>query len=442
VRSKLRRLVDARSGGLAVLQTAFANIVVQGLNVASGILTARTLAPVGRGALAAIIMWPQFLAFAMSLGLPVATVYSIKRNPDATREIAGTSLLVSVAVGLLAALIGFTIIPYSLHTYPKATIRLAQVWVTVTPLELIAVTLIAQVQAAGAFSYYNLYRFLSPLSVLVVLVVEHMLGRLTIAGAAFAYLLAGVPATIWIGVWVWRHYRPIYQSVVATSRLLLSYGVRAWGGDLMCTISNQVDRILVVGLLNPKAMGLYVIAQSAAGVLAALPTAVLPIALPRSASLDRGGIVAFTGRAVRVTFYVMVIASLPLFLFGGWLLQLVYGARFEGAAIVLPFLVVEAIADGLTSVLAQAFLAAGFPGVVSMLQGCGLLTAIPLLYWMIPRFGLRGAGCALMISTLCRLLAVLFSFPYKLKLRPPGLIMGREELSALLGKFRKVSVAE
>jgi O-antigen/teichoic acid export membrane protein len=442
VRSKIRRLVDAKSGGLAVAQTAFANIAVQGLNVACGILTARTLAPAGRGTLAAVIMWPQFLAYAMSLGIPVATVYSIKRKPDATREIAGTSLLVSVAVGLLAALIGFAIIPYSLHTYPKPTIRLAQLWVIVTPLELIAVTLIAQVQAAGAFSYYNLYRFLSPLSVLTVLVVEHLLGRLTIAGAAFAYLLAGVPAMIWIGVWVWRHYRPLYQSIVGTSRLLLSYGVRAWGGDLMASISSQVDRILVVGLLNPEAMGLYIIAQSAAGVLAVLPTAVVPITLPRAANLDTEGIVAFTGSAARATFYVMFVASLPLLLFGGWLLNLVYGARFAEAAIVLPFLVVEAIADGLTSVLAQAFLAAGFPGVVSMLQGCGLLTSIPLLYWMIPRFGLRGAGCALMISTLCRFSMVLFSFPFKLKSRPPGFIMGREEISALLNKFRKVSVAE
>jgi O-antigen/teichoic acid export membrane protein len=424
------------------MQTAFANIAVQGLNVASGILTARTLAPAGRGALAAIIMWPQFLAFAMTLGIPVATVYSIKRNPDAAREIAGTSLVMSVAVGLLAALVGFTIIPYSLHTYPAPTIWLARFWVTVTPLELIAVTLIAQVQAADAFSYYNLYRFLSPLSVLVVLVIEHLLGRLTIAGAAFAYLLAGTPATIWIGVWVWRHYRPVYRSLVTTSRLLLSYGVRAWGADLMGTISNQVDRILVVGLLNPEAMGLYIIAQSAAGVLAALPTAVAPIALPRAASLDTDGIVALTGRAVRATFYVMVTASIPLLLVGGWLLKLVYGAKFAGASVVLPFLVVEAVMDGLTSVLAQAFLAAGFPGIVSMLQGCGLLTSIPLLLWMIPRFGLRGAGCALMISTLCRFLMVLFSFPYKLKLRPPGFIMGREEISALMNRFRRVYVAE
>jgi O-antigen/teichoic acid export membrane protein len=127
----------------------------------------------------------------------------------------------------------------------------------------------------------------------------------------------------------------------------------------------------------------------------------------------------------------MFLASLPLLFFGGFLLRLVYGSTFTAAAAVLPFLVVEAIASGLTSVLAQAFLATGFPGTVSMLQGCGLLTSIPLMYWLIPKFGLPGAGCALMLSTLGRLLLVLFNFPYKLKSRPPGLIMRRAEFIGL-----------
>jgi O-antigen/teichoic acid export membrane protein len=442
VRSRLRRMMAARSGGLAVVQTVFANVAVQGLNLASGILTARTLGPAGRGMLAGIIMWPQFLAYAMTLGIPVATVYSLKRRPEASREIVGTSLLASVLVGALAALVGFAVIPYSLHAYSRSTVHLAELWIVVTPLELLAVTLMAQVQAAGVFSFYNLFRFLSPLSVLLILVIEKSLGRLTFGTAAFAYLLAGVPAMIWIGSWSWKHYRPTLDGLWATARLLFGYGIRAWGGDLMGTISNQVDRILVVGLLNPDAMGLYIVAQSAAGVLAVLPTAVVPITLPRSSNLDTDGILALTGNAVRATFYVMILASLPLLLFGGALLHMVYGPRFLEAAIVLPFLVIEAIADGVTSVLAQAFLASGFPGMVSFLQGCGLLTSIPLLYWMIPRFGLRGAGCALMLSTLCRFLLVLVSFPYKLKSRPPGLIMGREELLSLLGRFRRVPVTE
>lgn len=416
---------------MAIIQTACANLAVQIVNLLCGIITARSLGADGRGLLAGIIMWPQFLAYGMTMGIPIASVYWLKRRRDISSELAGAGLLLSAVFGFLAALVGAVILPYSLHTYPAAAIHLARLWILVTPLELLAVTLIAQAQAADAFSKYNVYRFLSPFSVLIVLVIEKSLGRLTYSSAAFAYLLGGTPAMIWTARWAWKHFRPTLRSPVASSRLLLSYGVRAWGADLLGTVATQVDRVLVVGLLNPEMMGLYVIAQSAAGVLAFIPTAVAPITMPRSTNLSTGDTVALTGRAARATLCLMLLASLPLLVCGDFLLRLVYGHGFAGAAAILPFLVVEAIASGLTSVLSQAFLAAGFPGTVSMLQGCGVLTSIPLMFWLIPRFGLKGAGCALMLSTLCRLLFVLLNFPYKLKSRPPGLIMGGAEFMGL-----------
>jgi O-antigen/teichoic acid export membrane protein len=431
MRRGIRRFLSAKSGTMAIIQTACANLAVQVVNLLCGIITARSLGANGRGLLAGIIMWPQFLAYGMTMGIPIASVYWLKRRRDISRELAGAGLLLSAAFGLLAALVGAVIIPYSLHTYPAAAIHLARLWILVTPLELLAVTLIAQAQAADAFSKYNVYRFLSPFSVLIVLAIEKTLGRLTYSSAAFAYLLGGTPAMIWTARWAWRYFHPTLRSPVASSRLLLSYGVRAWGADLLGTVATQVDRVLVVGLLSPELMGLYVIAQSAAGVLAFIPTAVAPITMPRSTNLATGDTVALTGRAARATLCLMLLASLPLLFCGDFLLRLVYGHGFTVAAAVLPFLVVEAIAGGLTSVLSQAFLAAGFPGTVSMLQACGVLTSIPLMFWLIPRFGLRGAGCALMLSTLCRLLFVLLNFPYKLKSRPPGLIMGRTELMGL-----------
>jgi O-antigen/teichoic acid export membrane protein len=438
----VRRFISAKSGIMAVIQTAFANLAVMGVNLFCGILSARSLGPDGRGLLAGIIMWPQFLAYGMTIGIPIASVYWLKRRTDISSELAGAGLLLSVAFGLLAALVGVAVIPYSLHTYPVAAIHLAQLLALVTPLELLAVTLIAQAQAADSFSKYNIFRFLSPFSVLIILAIEKALGCLTYSTAAFAYLLGGTPAMIWLACWAWRYFRPTLHSTIASSRLLLSYGIRAWGVDLLGTVASQVDRVLVVGLLNPELMGLYVIAQSAAAVLAFIPTAVAPITMPRSANLDTDDILALTGRAARATLCLMLLASLPLFFFGSFLLSLVYGSAFKGAAVVLPFLIVEAIASGLTSVLAQAFLATGFPGTVSMLQGCGLLTSVPLMYWMIPRFGLPGAGCALMLSTLCRLLLVLFNFPYKLKSRPPELIIRRAEFIGLFASAWQRVTAE
>jgi O-antigen/teichoic acid export membrane protein len=435
----MRRIAGAKSSGFAIIQTVLANFGVLVLNIVSGIITARTLGPSGRGSLAAILMWPQFLAYGLSLGVPVASVYWLRRRPDDARQIVGTGLLLSAVLGTAAAVVGYVVIPFSLRTYPHHVIALAQNWVVVTPLALLAVTLIAQVQAAGAFTKFNTFRFLSPLSVLCVIVAAWALGDLSFGTAALAYLLAATPATIWIGNWVWKHYRPTLSHPMATSRLIIGYGVRAWGADLLATIASQVDRILVVGLLSPEAMGLYVVAQSTSSLLGVLPSAVSPITLPQSSGLDTAGIMELTGRAVRATLYVMVIASIPLFALGGLLLEMVYGEKFSAASAVLPFLLVEAIADGLTSVLAQAFLASGFPGTVTLLEAVGVSTSIPLLYLLIPRFGLRGAGFALMIATLCRFILVLASFPRKLKSRPPGLVMPRAEFVALVHRVWKTA---
>jgi antigen flippase len=439
LKTLMRRFVGAKSGASAIVQTGVANVVVQAGNILSGVITARALGPGGRGSLAAIIMWPQFLAYAMTVGVPVATVYWLKRRPELAGDLSGAALVLSALFGVLAALVGIVVIPYSLHTYPPDIIRFARIWVIVTPLALCAVTIMSQVQAAGAFTNLNLFRVLSPLSVLAVLLAEKLTGRLTANNAALAYLLAGTPATIWIAIWAWKHFRPRFSSILSASKLLLGYGVRAWGVDLLGTIANQVDRILVVGMLNPESMGLYVVAQSAAGVLAVLPNAVVPVSLPRSSGRSKEEITSLTGRAARMTLLVMILASLPLFFFGAFLLKLVYGAKFVAASLVLPFLIIEAIFDGLTSVLAQAFLASGFPGTVTILQGCGLITSIPLLYWLIPIFGVRGAGCALMLATMLRFVFIFLNFPFKLGVRPPNIIIKPHEVVALLRRLRAAS---
>ncbi len=424
---------------MAVLQTAVSSVLIQGVNIASGVLIARSLGPGGRGSLTATIMWPQFLAYGLSLGVPVSSVYWLKRRPEERSHLAGSAFLLSVVLGTIAAVLGYFIIPHSLHTYKAAQILFAQRLIVVTPLALLAVTIISFVQAAGAFKIYNLFRFLSPLSVLAVLLIEQKTRHLNASSAALAYLLSATPVTIWVALWVWKAYLPKIRPLVPASRMLLGYGVRAWGGDLLGTVASQIDRVLIVGMLSPHTMGLYVVAQSAAGVLGVLPTAVAPVTLPKAAGLDRESIASLTGRAVRVTLFVMAIASLPLFCAGGVLIKLVYGGEFVGSAMILPFLVLEAILDGLTSVLAQAFLASGLPGTVSLLQGTGLIVSVPLLYWMIPHYGAPGAAAALMIATSIRFLFVLANFPLRLKMSPPNILIRREELLAL---YRRLSIVK
>jgi O-antigen/teichoic acid export membrane protein len=427
----VKSFVSGRSSIGAVLQTSASNVLIQAAYVGSGVITARTLGPSGRGALAAIIMWPQFLSYALTLGIPISSVYHIRRDPKHGSSLTAAAILISVTMGFVASLVGFAVIPHSLHTYAPSTIRFARWAVLISPLALLGVTLSTQVQSAGAFRRYNFFRIAQPLTILVVLFVAWKTGWLTAYSAALAYLLAGLPIISWNFVWVWRHFHPRFEGGAEPIRALLSYGVRAWGADLLGTVANQVDRLLVVSMLPPSSMGLYVVSQSVAGLLNVLPSGMNSVLMPKAAGRPIGEIVELTGRAARVTIAGLTLAALPLFLFGSFLLTLVYGHKYDGAAAILKILLGEAILDGATAVLSQAFLAAGIPGTVTILEGCGLLSAIPLMYWMVPRWGLKGAAFALLFSTFARLSVVMAAFIFKLKMRPPSLIMRAGDISAL-----------
>ena len=60
----------------AIAQSVVAKLLIVGLNAATGILSARSLAPAGRGALTALTLWPIFLGSALTFGIPSALTYS------------------------------------------------------------------------------------------------------------------------------------------------------------------------------------------------------------------------------------------------------------------------------------------------------------------------------------------------------------------------------
>jgi O-antigen/teichoic acid export membrane protein len=427
----LRRILQARTGLFAVILTAGSNVGIQAANVLAGILVARSLGPGGRGSLTAITMWPQFLAFSLTLGVPVASVYSMKMHPDQASSLSGATSVLSILLGCVATLAGLVIIPFSLHTYSPHIIHMAQIAVLVAPLAAYGSSLGTQVQSAGFFGYYNIFSLLPPISILLALALERVTGTLTVGCAAVAYLLGGTPVMFWNLYWVNKHYRPSFRKLGKASAMLLRYGVRAWGADLLGVFGNQVDRILVVGMLAPEAMGFYVVAQSAAGVLNAIPNAVVPVSLPKGAGSSHEAIVALAGRAGRMTLFVMVAAGIPIFLLGKILIHFFYGSKFDVSVTIFHILLIETILDGLTAVLSQAFLAAGYPGTTTLLEGCGVLSAIPLLLWMIPKWGVNGAAVALTLATSMRLLFILLNFPLRFKVRPPSLLIRRDEIIAV-----------
>ncbi len=421
--TSLKYTLTLRSGVAATIQTLLINILILGINVGTGMITARLLGPDGRGLQAAIAMWPQFLATLLALGLPSALLYNIKLHPEESDALVGAALVIGVTMGLVAVLCGVLLIPRWLDQYPVVAIRFTQFAMLLAPLNLMGMVFSSAMRARDAFTLYNRTRYLPPLLTLIALVVLALTHHLNPFTAALAYLLNGLPVTFWIMSWVWREYRPTLRTFATARRHLLSYSLRSWGVGLFGTLALYTDRVLVVGFVAPAVMGLYVVALSLSDVLRVFPSAVVQVLFPKASGQPKDRVVALTGHAVRISTAATTLAAAGLVLVGPQLLGLLYGKDFTAATTVFRLLAVVVVLNGATQILMQAFMALDRPGLGTLLQGVGVGVSVPLLMWLVPRYGLEGAGVALLLSALVRLLFICLSFPLALRVGPPRLWM-------------------
>ncbi|MGL4621573.1 MAG: lipopolysaccharide biosynthesis protein, partial [Chroococcidiopsis sp.] len=407
VSASVRWVLAGRGATAATLQTLLTKILILAANTCTGAITARILGPDGRGEQAAIALWPQFLAFSMTLGLPIALRYYLKRNPEQESEIFSATLVLGTILGIVAAIAGILFIPQWLTQYSPEVIRYAQWFMVLSPIIMLTTIYTAALEADYNFKTANQAQYLQPLTTLVILTGLAVSANLTPFTAVIAYAFPSLPIFFWLSRCVWQRFRPRLSGLRKSYQRLVSYGLRAYGIDLIGTLSVQVDQALVINLLAPEAMGKYVISLSLSRMLNLFQHSIVTVLLPKTAARPIAEVVAVTGMAVRISTALTTMAATILFIVGPMLLNLLYGTEFMGAVPVFRILVVMTVVDGSVWILAQAFMALGRPGTVTLLQTIGLGLSIPFLLLLVPRLGLQGAGWALLCSTVVRLVFVL-----------------------------------
>ena len=429
----------ARAANRAVAHSMLNRIGILILNVSTGILTARTLHPAGRGELAAMLLWPVFLATATTVGTPSALIYHMRKSLGERSALVFNGLLLVTLFGSLATLIGVLLLPHWLHQYPADTIRWAQIFLLTLPLWSLQIAGQAALEALELFSLSNIVQTLIPVSTLAGLLFFLAIHHLNPVTAGMAYTLAIFPTTGTILAFLWRR-RPATNRFAwhpPTCKLLLGYGMRSCGIDLLGALALNIDQVLVVGLLSPQAMGSYVVVLSLSRALLLFQSAVVMVLFPRAAGRKPEEIVAMVGEAMRVTTLITACAGTAVCLLGPFLLRLMYGPQYLSAVPALRILVLEVVLQGGVFVMAQAFMAMGRPGIVTILQATGLSLSLPLMLVFIPRYGVSGAASALLLSTIARFVLLFTGFRFFLKHTPPDIRPRAADLRQILALVQR-----
>jgi len=416
------------------LKTMVFSMAILVINMATGMVTARLLGPEGRGLQTAMILWPQFLAFASTFGIHAALLYHMKKNPEREANLYYASLWLSLCAGAVCVVAGLFLIPAWLEA---DAVPVAMWLMAGTPFMLLFFMHNALFRGREEFHLFNRMRYLVPLLTLAALLVLAMLDSLTPTTSAVVYIAPYAPVTMLAIIRAMRVYgRPVLAGLLSTCKKVLAYGFGAYGIDLLGNLILYIDQIILINLLAPGPLGLYVVAVSLSRVTAIFSSSIIMVLYPKASSLPPKEAALLCLRVFKLSltaalaFVAVFMVAAPL------MIHLLYGERFVESTGVFRLLVLEVVISGAALVLAQAFMAIGKPFVVTVSQAFGVLLVIPLMYYLVPEYGVIGAGWALLLPSFIRLLYVLVMFEWRFRFSLLALLPGRDDVKWMTSMIR------
>jgi len=370
------------------------------LGILTGSLVARLLLPEGRGALAAVLFWPQLLAGIGFLSLGEAVTYRIGMLPDRESLIRASSFWLASAMSVVVMAGAYVLMPFLLGEGRAHLWTVAQLYLLYVPFNFVTLALLATDQGRLEFSRFNTLRMLVPLiyltGILLLWVTERVsVGWFVAANFASAALLALLALRLHGSVF---HHKPSLEEAIA----LCGFGLRFHPATIVLLLAGQVDVFVVLALWDDATLGHYVIALTiASSGLSIISGAYHKVLFPHVAQIhDRAGQIGLLVRGVRHATLLLVALSLPLALLMPWVVPLLFGQAFNDAVVPALVLVAAYVLVALKSIVIQSLRGFGEGGRGLMAAAISvvivLLVALPLGKHM----GLVGVGLAVAMANL------------------------------------------
>jgi O-antigen/teichoic acid export membrane protein len=422
----------------ALAGTSVANLTIHGCNIMTGILTARLLHPVGRGELAAIILWPTILESLGLMGVDWALARKAAAKPEEP-NLERTALFLGLAMGLCTVLLGFILVPHLLPNDKRHFITLTQIYLLNIPLSYISANLLALDKGRMCWARFNWVRLTYTFPYLLIIVMFWVFGLSEVQWFVMALLMSTLLTTI---VRVLLSVQKIFPRR-STLREGLDTMRRAFPfctGIVSSVVSQQIDKALVVFLLPMAEVGYYAAALTFASAHSSLRSALGITSFAAMANEpDRGRQGLMMAEIFRQSTWLMVLAGGGVACLAVLLITPLFGREFFPAVRPAVFLAVATSLIGLHDILNEGMWGIGktYPGIGANLTGVVVL-AISAWYF-VPHFGLMGMAGAMIFASLVRLMILIIAACFLLRLRP-GLFWGLNLYELKVLSSRLISV--
>lgn len=390
------REVSTRVGLAQPAMLLFASrILALGMNLAAGILVARGLGPTGRGFYALAVLIPLLIAQIVSLGLNAAAVYFTGQRRYPLSQIASTLFWVALLFGAGSALlVGWGLSSWGhrlLGEFPRQLLPMALaslpflLWA-----DFLGHILLGQEQTRA-------FALLGVVLSLVLLVTQgtgFLLARGRIEVALAGWLIAQI-VTALSAIEMVKRQTPLRCSI---NREFLREAVRYSRAGYMTNwlhyMNLRLDQFLVNAWVGSAPLGQYAVAVSLSEALWQLPASVSAVLFARVAATDRSGQRVSTAQVCRLTLALMTGLVVPAAIAAQPLVILFYGSAYEGSLPTLYALLPGTVALVIPNVIGGYMAGRGTPHYTTYGAGIALVATLLGDLFLIPRYGIVGAGAA------------------------------------------------
>jgi O-antigen/teichoic acid export membrane protein len=382
---------------VVTLVTRIVLFVVSGL---TGILTARLLGPEGRGVYYLLVTYVGLLMLSGSFGLDSSNTYFGAKSTADPSSMFWNSIISGGLLGILMICVGwvlYLLFPQLFQGVGRTPLLLALFSLPWLMVNLLVVGLTLGLQHVVS---YNVLTAVQRGFVLLFLLLLLPVWRQATA-ALGAHLVAQViAATITTIYFARRHLislspRPDWSLL----RSAFSYGMRSQAANILLYLNLRLATFVINAYTDPAQVGVYSIAVILAESLWHVSSSVATVLMPRvsaSQSLQRARTLA--SRSARLSLAGTALLAVPIGIFSPWLISLLFGSEFRGAAPALAILLPGIVIFSVEYVLASYLAGRGYPQLVTVVAFIALVVTVVLNLWLVPKWGIRGAALASTIS--------------------------------------------
>jgi len=392
----------ALAGGFSrrVLVYFLTQVITAALGLFNGFLLARLIGPEGRGDYYLLTFYPTTLMALGQLGLPQAfTFFTARRQFDG---LIPRTIAFAIVIGSGLFLATVVLLPELQQTLLKGLAPLAILaGLVALPFMLNAnftTGIVVGRQAASRMAL--IYVGVSALTTVLIVVLVGVLG-LGVWGAVVGFVLSYVAYAAAFLALSLRVIREVASVGAAGTGRLLGYGLQFFPASLSQFFAARTDVLLLAALLTDASapIGYYSLAVGIAELVFLFPNAVSTFFFPHVAGVSREDSDSQVASVSRVTMLLTGLVALALAPAATIAIVVVIPA-FSPALPSFYILLVAATASGPARVLAGYLAGLRRPGLASAVNLSALFANVALGLLAIPRFGIVGAGLAVLISSL------------------------------------------